>query len=140
MSISRLTAYTAEQYQALGITPFQIPPSRTKTGEPDNRITINLGGWVGTNLLAFTLFDSANSVSGVSIDTDAVNTILTNVVPGLNPSGITTYWTADMGTGASGTNWDFACEVSANNTNTGKWVFVKGKGTEKEKRRDDDRP
>jgi len=136
MSISRLNAYTAEQFQALGITPFQFPPSRTTTGNPDNRIAINLAGWAGTNLLAFTLFDAANSVSGVGIDTDAINTILTNITSGFNPSGITTYWTADMGAGASGSNWDFNCQVSANNTNTGTWKFVKGKGTEKSKPHD----
>jgi len=130
MALSSLTAYTPEQYRALGITSFQFPPSRTSTGSPDNKIAINLGGWVGTNLLAFTLTDAPNSVSGVTIDTDATNTIMVNVVPGVNPSGITTYWTVDMGTGASGTNWEFSCLVEFNNTNTGTWKFVKGKSTE----------
>jgi len=130
MALSNLTSYTADQYRALGITPFQFPPSRTSTGSPDTRIDINLGGWVGTNLLAFTLYDAPNSVSGIIIDTAATNTILTNITSGVNPSGITTYWTVDMGAGASGTNWDFSCEVESNNTNTGTWKFVKGKSTE----------
>ena len=130
MALSNLRAYTAQQYAALGITAFPFPPTRSSTGTPDNKITVNLGGWVGTNLLAFTLTDAPNSVSGVIIDTEATNTILTNLVAGVNPTGITTYWTVDMGTGASGTNWEITIAVDANNTNTGTWKFVKGKGTE----------
>src|SRR6185503_17211014 len=117
MALSNLRTYSAQQYAALGITAFQFPPSRTSTGNPDNKITINLGGWVGTNLLAFTLYDAPNSLSGIIIDTDATNSVLTSITPGVNPSGITTYWTVDMGTGASGTNWDFSVVVVANNTN-----------------------
>ena len=130
MALSNLRAYTYSQYQALGINGFLVPPTRSSTGSPDNKITVNLGGWVGTNLIAFTLYDAANSVSSVIIDTDATNTILLNVTAGTNPNGITTYWTADMGSGASGTNWEISFEVEANNTSTGTWKFVKGKGTD----------
>ncbi len=130
MALSSLTSLTADQYRALTITPFPVPPGKTSSGSPDNRVGIQLGGWVGTDVLAFTVTDAVSTDSSLSIDTANTNTLDLNVTTDNDPSTEITYWTVNMGTGASGTNWQISFAVEANNTNTGTWVFVKGKAVD----------
>ena len=127
MALSSLTSLTEEQYRALNITPFPIPPGVSSTGDPDNRISIQLGGWVGTDVLAFTVTNQANASSDLNIDSTATNTVDANVNPGISPTAQSSYWTINMGSNASSSNWEISVEVDANNRNTGSWKFVKGK-------------
>jgi hypothetical protein len=132
MSLSNLTSLTQAQYRALQITPFQTQPSRTTTGNPDSNVGVQLGGWVGTDVLAFTVSDAANNDSSLVIDAINPGTLDLNVTADSDPSMEMTYWTVNMGPGASGTNWQISFIVENNNTNTGSWKFVKGKGVDPE--------
>ena len=130
MALSSLTQLTQQQYQALTITPFPKPPSKSTTGNPDNKVAVQLGGWVGTDVLAFTIMESASTDSSLIIDPIISATLDLNVTQGSDPTSQITYWTVNMGPGASGTDWEITFSVEANNTDTGKWKFVKGKGDE----------
>ena len=130
MALSNLTPLTQAQYRALNIMSFPFPPSVTSTGSPDPKVGIQLGGWVGTNLLAFMITDAINTDSSLAIDPNNTNTLDLNVLADSDPSTEITYWTVDMGAGASGTNWQLSIKVEASGTNTGTWVFTKGKGVD----------
>ena len=127
MALSSLTPLTQAEYRALPITPFQNQPTKTTTGNPDNKVGVQLGGWVGTDVLAFTIMEAASTDSSLVIDAINANTLDLNVTQGSDPTSQITYWTVNMGPGASGTNWEISFTVEANNTDTGKWKFVKGK-------------
>jgi len=132
MALTNLTSLTQAQYQALNINSFSTPPVISSTGNPDGAIAPQLGGWVGTDVLAFMILNGQNTNSGLSIDPRNTNTIDANVVPGSNPSTVTTYWTVNMGTNASNGNWEISVQVDANNTNTGTWKFTKGKNEDED--------
>ncbi len=127
MALSSLTSLTEAQYLALNITPFPIPPVVSSSGDPDSRISIQLGGWVGTDVLAFTVTNQANASSNLVIDSTSTNTVDANINNGISPTAQSTYWTINMGTNASSSNWEISVQVDANNRNTGTWKFVKGK-------------
>ena len=127
MAISALTPLTYEQFRALTITPFPIPPTRTQTGNPDPNAQITLAGWVGTDLIAFTVVDSGSTKAALNIHTRNPNTISLNVTPVVSPSATSSYWTVNMGSNAIGSNWELSYAVAANSTPTGAWKFVKGK-------------
>src|SRR4029453_3051929 len=128
MAISNLTPLTYTQWRALTITPFSIAPSQSTIGTPDNRISVSLAGWVGTNLIAFTMTQQALINTALIIDTINNNTLDATINPGSNPTAQTTYWTVDMGQNGSGGNWQLSFQVDDGSTDTGKWVFTKGKG------------
>ncbi|MEP6794744.1 MAG: hypothetical protein ABJB16_10490 [Saprospiraceae bacterium] len=129
MALSNLTSLTPEQYQALTITPFSNAPSRSSSGSPDSRVAFQLAGFVGTSVMAFTLTNQANISTSLSISTSSsTNTLVASVNRGSNPAATTTYWTVDMGVNASSSNWGLSFQVDDGNTDTGTWVFVKGKG------------
>lgn len=130
MALSSLTQLTEAQYRALTITPFSSPPQVTCVGNPDSRIGIQLGGWVGTSVLAFTITDQAGVNSGLGIDRRNTDTLDVGVTNGVNPSAITQYWTVNMGEGASGTNWQISYGVNNGTVSTGTWIFVKGKSVD----------
>ena len=127
MAISALTQLTYEQFRALTITPFPIPPSKTQIGNPDPNAQITLAGWVGTDLIAFSVVDSGSTQAALNIDARNPNTINLNVTPVVGPSATSSYWSVNMGSNAIGSNWELSYAVAANNTNTGAWKFVKGK-------------
>jgi hypothetical protein len=126
MSLSALTPLTEAQYRALTITPFVRPPQVSRIGNPDSRVGIQLGGWVGTDVLAFTITDQAGASSDLCIDGRNSDTLDVGVIGGINPT-LTQYWTVNMGEGASGTDWEISYGVSNGGVSTGTWVFVKGK-------------
>ena len=129
MALTNLTSLTAAQYRALQISGFSKAPSRTSSGNPDSRISIQLGGWVGTSIMAFTISNQANISSGLTVNSNtATNTINADVVPGSNPASLVTYWTVDMGANASNSNWSLSYQVDDGDTDTGTWVFTKGSG------------
>lgn len=128
MALSSLTPLTYTQWRTLNITPFPIAPGQSTVGSPDNRVGFTLAGWVGTNLIAFTMTQQAMINTNLNIDTITVNTLDATINPGSNPTSQTTYWTIDMGQNASGGNWQLSFQVDDGNTDTGKWVFTKGKG------------
>ena len=129
MPISSLTPLTREQYQRLTITRFQNNPTVTSSGTPDPDAQINLGGWVGSNLIAFTVNDNAGSKSSLSIESLTTNIIGLNVTDNSSPTALTSYYTIDMGINAINSNWELSFDVAANNTKTGTWKFVKAKST-----------
>lgn len=127
MSLSNLTSLTQAQYRALIITPFPFPPNRSSSGNPDTRVSVQLGGWVGTDVLAFIVNNAANADSSLSIENATTQILKVEVAPGSNPNTLDTYWTVNMGAGASGTDWQITYNVADGNVDTGRWVFVKGK-------------
>jgi len=127
MALSSLTSLTEEQYRALNITPFPIPPGVSSTGDPDNRISIQLGGWVGTDVLAFTVTNQEYASSNLIIESSTSNILEADVNAGISPTAQSSYWTIDMGANASSSDWEISIQVDANNRNTGTWKFVKGK-------------
>ncbi len=130
MALSTLTQLTQAQYAALSISPFFSPPGVSSNGNPDPRINIQLGGWVGTNVLAFTITDQASTDSSLTIDSRSTNTLTANVTNGGSPTPQTTYWTVNMGQSGSGSSWQISYAVTNGSTTTGTWIFVKGKATE----------
>ena len=127
MAISSLTSLTSDQFRALNITPFPIPPSKSQTGNPDPNAQITLAGWVGTDVIAFTVLDNASTQAALTIDTRNPNTIDLNVTNVVSPAVTTSYWSVNMGPNAIGSNWELSYAVAANSTPTGGWKFVKGK-------------
>jgi hypothetical protein len=127
MAISNLDPLTYEQFRALNITPFPIPPTKTQTGNPDPNAQITLAGWVGTDLIAFTVVNSGNTRSGLAIDTSNPNTIDLNVTSSVSPTATSSYFTVNMGSNAINNNWDLSFDVASNKTTSGAWKFVKGK-------------
>lgn len=127
MAISKLTSLTLQQYQALTITGFQRNPVITSSGSPDPDAQISLGGWVGTDTIAFTVSDAPRNQSTLTIDSVTANTIDLNVVAGQNPAMVVTYWTVYLGENAKNTDWTISFDVAAGGTKTGIWVFKKGK-------------
>ena len=133
MALSSLTPLTQAEYRALQITPFPIPPKRTTDGNPDNNVGVLLGGWVGTDVLAFTISEAASTDFSLKIDPTTGGALDINVTTDSDPTSEMTYWTVNMGPGASGTNWEISFIVEKNNTDTGKWKFVKGKSPDDHK-------
>lgn len=129
MPISNLTPLTREQYQRLTISRFQNNPTVTSSGTPDPDAQINLGGWVGSDTIAFIVNDNAGSQSSLSIESITTNTIGLNVTDNSSPTAIMSYYTINMGANAINSNWELSFDVAANNTKTGTWKFVKGKST-----------
>lgn len=127
MALSELKPLTQAQYRALTITPFENSPVVTSTGNPDPNAQINLGGWVGSDVLAFTINDNAGTKGALCIDTSIVNQLDLSLSTDTNPTAVTTYWTVNMGAGGKATDWQITFDVMANTKNTGKWVFTKGK-------------
>lgn len=127
MALSNLTSLTYDQYRQLQITPFTQFPIVSSGGSPDRRINVQLGGWVGTDVLAFIVTDQANADSSLSIENATTNILKVDVSTDSNPDTDATYWTIDMGAGASGTDWQITFDVADGNVDTGKWVFTKGK-------------
>jgi len=70
--------------------------------------------------------------TNLRIDSVNGNTLDATINPGSNPNSLTTYWTIDMGQNASGGNWQISFQVDNGNVDTGKWVFVKGKGEDED--------
>lgn len=136
MAVSNLTQLTQSQYEGLTITPFPTPPVVTHVGNPDNRVSVNLGGWVGTSVLAFTVENQASANSSLTIQNSTNNILNANVVRSPNPTASISYWTVNMGSGASGTNWEISVNVSDGTVNTGTWVFVKSKSIKDLRRRE----
>lgn len=130
MALSSLTQLTEDQYNRLGISSFPAPPSRSSTGNPDSRITVQLGGWVGTDVLAFKIVDQPSIDANVGYSNASTNILGVTVTNGSSPGTVTTYWTVNMGSGASGTNWTITFNVSDGATSTGTWIFTKGKPPE----------
>jgi hypothetical protein len=135
MAVSNLTQLTQSQYQALTITPFPTPPVVTETGNPDDRVSVNLGGWVGTSVLAFTVENQASASSSLTIQSATGNVLNASVVRSSSPTASISYWTVNMGAGASGTDWEISVNVSDGTVNTGTWVFVKSKSIKDLRRR-----
>lgn len=129
MAISNLTSLTQAQYQALTITPFRVSPVRTSSGSPDADAQITLGGWVGTDVLAFYINDNPGTVASLNLDTTDTNAIDVNVLASANRDPVVTYWTINMGSNAINTDWTISFDVAAGGTKTGVWVFKKGKIT-----------
>ncbi|HUR31900.1 MAG TPA: hypothetical protein VMZ69_10750 [Saprospiraceae bacterium] len=127
MAISNLTSLTAAQYSQLQISSFPSPPSISFTGSPDRNIGIQLGGWVGTDVLAFMVNEAVGFDTTINIDSIDLNTLDLNVTTDSDPTAETTYWTVNMGAGASSSNWQISMVVEAGGTKTGKWIFTKGK-------------
>ena len=134
MALSSLTPHTAEQYRALNITSFSNPPSSSTIGNPDNNVGVQLGGWVGTDVLAFTISEAASTDFSLAVDTINANTLDINVTSDSDPTAEITYWTVNMGSNAKSSDWQISFLVEANSTNTGTWKFVKGKGEDIDKK------
>lgn len=127
MSLTNLTQLTEAQYRALQLTSFQKSPGVSSSGSPDSRVSFQLGGWVGTDVLAFIVTVQATANCGLSINgTASTNTLTANVANAANPSSNILYWTVNMGSGSKGSNWQLSITVNDGDVNTGTWVFVKG--------------
>jgi len=127
MALSNLKSYTYEQYRALNITSFALPPTKTPTGDPNPNASVSLAGWVGDNLIAFTVSNGVNILTSVTLD-ERNNWVAVTVTSFSPANANTTYWTIDLGTGAKSTDWSVTYDVAGGNK-TGTWTFVKGKMT-----------
>ena len=129
MAISELKSLTQDQYRALTITPFQKTPSITSSGSPDPAAQITLGGWVGTDTIAFYINDNAGTQASLNIEAAATNTLELDVLASSSREPVVTYWTINLGSNAINSDWTISFDVAAGGTKTGKWVFTKGKIT-----------
>jgi hypothetical protein len=126
MAFSNLTSLTEDQYKAL-IFSFNKPPLSSTTGSPDSRVTIQLGGWVSENVLAFQIITAAAASSTLAIDPTLANTLDINILASSSTNPTTTYWTLDVGTDNRSSDWSIDFSVAANGRGTGTWKFTKGK-------------
>ena len=128
MALSSRKKYTEQHFEELDITPFPKAPGVTEHGEPDDKVDIKLVGWVGEDVMAFTVTNDIQNESSVEIDTDVVNMMDVDVESDLSPIATTTYWTVEMGAGnGKASPWTISYQVKRDGKKTGKWVFVKGK-------------
>lgn len=129
MALSKLTSLTQAQYQALTITPFRVSPVKTPSGSPDTDVQITLGGWVGTDVIAFYINDNPGTMASLNLDTTDTNAIDVIVLTSTNKDPVVTYWTINLGSNAINSDWTISFDVAAGGTKTGVWVFKKGKIT-----------
>ena len=101
MALSKLTSLTQAQYQALTITPFRVSPVKTPSGSPDTDVQITLGGWVGTDVIAFYINDNPGTMASLNLDTTDTNAIDVNVLTSTNRDPVITYWTCLLYTSPS---------------------------------------
>jgi len=126
MAFSNLTSLTEAQYKALNAS-FSKTPNSSSTGSPDNRVSIQLKGWVNDTVLAFQITTAAAAGSSLGLDSTVVDTMDINVVASTSSDPTYTYWTVDVGSDNRITDWSVNFNVAANNRNTGVWKFTKGK-------------
>jgi len=126
MAFANLTQLTYEQYRAL-TSAFTSPPYSSKTGTPDPRVTLSLGGWVSDTLMKFTIQSVADSGAGASIVDPENKTVTVTITDNPGAPGSISYWSVECGANdARQTDWTINFDVIANNRSTGKWVFRKG--------------
>jgi len=125
MAFSNLTSLTQEQYYALAAT-FNKVPSVSETGSPDNRVGVQLKGWVSETVMAFQITTATAASSTLAIDPTLANTLDINILASASSSPTFTYWTLDVGTDTRSSNWAISFSVAANSRGTGTWVFRKG--------------
>lgn len=134
MGLSNLQSLTRSEYDRLTLTPFEQPPGATSSGNPDNRVNIQLGGWDGTDTMAFTVTNDPQTTSNVSIDAAQTDTMRVNASNSNDPDPRVSYWTVNMGAdNGINSDWQITYDVQRDGRETGKWKFVKGKA-------DDDKP
>ncbi len=126
MAFSNLIELTEEQYKKLVLIPTG-DVNIAKTGAPDPCVGIHLGGWLGNEVLAFTITNAALSASGVSIDTHLTDTLDVEVSESTTPTAMISYYIVNVGEDNRTTNWVVSYEVKKKTKSTGKWVFTKGK-------------
>ena len=129
MAFTDLTPLTQDEYDALKLSPLG-KVIKTPVDSPDPSVDIELGGWVGDSILAFTITNAALSKSGTSIDSKAPDTLDVEVSDAINPGAVISYFTVDVGSDNKTTDWTVSYTVKKKTTTTGKWVFTKGKGDE----------
>lgn len=129
MAFTDLTPLTQDEYDALKLSPLG-KVIKTPVDSPDPSVDIELGGWVGDSILAFTITNAALSKSGTSIDSRVPDTLDVEVSDAINPGAVISYFTVDVGSDNKTTDWTVSYTVKKKTTTTGKWVFTKGKGDE----------
>jgi hypothetical protein len=129
MAFTNLTRLTQEEYDALNLSPLG-KVNKTLEGSPDPSVDIELGGWVGDSVLAFTVSNAAQTASGTTIDLRESDTLDVQVIDATNPGAVISYFTVDVGSDNKTTDWTVSYAVKKKTTTTGKWVFTKGKGDE----------
>lgn len=127
MAFTQLTSYTQFDWDNLRKSPVGSVAQST-TGTPDPNVSIQLGGWVSGTVMAFTVTDNVQAVSGLQIDGTSANTIDVNVGSSAPTSPIS-YWTVDLGTGDGvNTEWNIAFATVNRGAKNGTYVFAKPKG------------
>jgi len=128
MAFSGLASISQEQYNALRPS-FPSPPVVSSNGTPDNRITINVGGWATgtTNTFAFTVTAATGVSASLSVETSDNNTIAIQILNTGSSAPATLYWNVDVGSSDSkDTQWTVNFDIQVSNRSTGTWVFRKG--------------
>ena len=132
MAFTNLTSYTEAEYRALPNYGSNLWANKTPLQNPDSRVTVNLGFWVSPTVMAFTVMTNAAAASTVTID-NVAKTLDVDIIAAVSPTATMSYWTIDVGSDdSSGTQWTINFVVEANNTNTGTWVFTKGRPPEED--------
>jgi hypothetical protein len=127
MALSELKTLTQRDFGSLTITPFDLTPESSSTGDPTANATISLAGWVGTDKIAFSVSNGENILTSVSLDTG--NDLVAITANGFSPAqSQTAYFTVNLGSNAIASDWSLTFSLSST-SKTGKWTFVKGKMT-----------
>ena len=128
MAFSNLYAISQAQWDALRPS-FPQPPVISSNGTPDNRVTINAGGWATgtTQTFAFTVTAATGVTASLSVETSSTNTIAIQINNSGSSGPATLYWTVDVGSSDSkNADWAVNFDIQVSNRSTGKWVFRKG--------------
>jgi len=126
MAFANLTELTLDQYRALNAS-FNATPTSSKSGTPDTRITVALGGWASQTLMKFTVQTAGGASSSLGIVDPDNQTVTVTVADAAAGPMTTTYWSVECGaTDSRETDWSVNFNVMANNRSTGTWVFRKG--------------
>ncbi len=131
MAFSDLNPLSQTAYQALqgaeNYHPIVLPNGDpSKTGSPDPNVSIVLSGWVGDDVLLFTVSNSDNPGTTVSLNTVVAETIDVSV-KGVSRGAVTLYYSVKTGSDNRTSDWTITYDIDSTGKPKGKWVFTKGK-------------
>ena len=130
MALSKLQSVPHSVYSTYSLGQSGFPPDSDTHGTPDQKVEITLRGWSG-NVMFFELKNLALTGSDAFLNNDD-SEIVVDVTDNTYNGESRTYWSVDMGSGnGSGDEWGLTVKVKRNGSNTGKWVFTKGKSEDK---------
>jgi len=126
MAFTNLKSYSETEWNNLRKSPVGAY-NTSRIDSPDPNVSVQLAGWVSDTVLAFTVTDAVDVISGLQVDALVAKTIDVNV-GSVAPTSVTYYWTVDVGSDDGRlTDWSIAFATARSGTKSGSYVFAKPK-------------